>query len=315
MRSRRLRVTVVVVALTTAGVGAVAASGPADVCLEVVPGVLSAPEWSSFADSVAEALEPRSALFPDPQVVTDDGLLAVHSGHDGLARGAGGCLREGFDWTARFGRDFLEAGADQMLAEAPTTPGIGSDVTIEWYPEEARLRTTLVFAGPFDIPNGTLLDRRCAHGRCGDGHRGRERRGGPRDQSLRGGGLWSLLRPSAPGRRRRTGGDALAGGCRPGRRERCCVSWPRRCSWPMTRCRCPGTSRATSSAVLPAPGRHLGAALRLAGRLLRVSSSDQPSIEVLVGVDQPSAMATRSISCMKEGGSITDSTRRCHRSP
>lgn len=131
-----------------------AASGPADVCLAVTPGVLSAPEWSSLADSVAAALESRSALFPDPQVVAVDALLAVHSGHDGLARGADGCLREGYDWTARFGRDFLEAGADQMLAEAPTTPGIGSDVTIEWYPEEARLRTTLRFAGPLDIPNG-----------------------------------------------------------------------------------------------------------------------------------------------------------------
>jgi hypothetical protein len=42
-----------------------------------------------------------------------------------------------------------------MLAEAPTTPGIDSDVSLEWYPSETRLRTTLVFAGPLDIPNGT----------------------------------------------------------------------------------------------------------------------------------------------------------------
>ena len=42
-----------------------------------------------------------------------------------------------------------------MLAEAPTTPGIDSDVVIDWYPTEARMRTTLVFAGPLDIPNGT----------------------------------------------------------------------------------------------------------------------------------------------------------------
>jgi len=154
VRGRRPGVTALVGVLTTIGVGTVAASEPADVCLEVTPGVLSAPEWSSVADSVAAALEPRGALFPDPQVATDDALLVVHSGHDGLARGADGCLRDGFEWTARFGRDFLEAGADQMLAEAPTTPGIASDVTIEWYPEDARLRTTLVFAGPLDIPNG-----------------------------------------------------------------------------------------------------------------------------------------------------------------
>ena len=41
-----------------------------------------------------------------------------------------------------------------MLADAPTTPGIDSDVTIEWQPDAARLRTTLTFAGPLDIPNG-----------------------------------------------------------------------------------------------------------------------------------------------------------------
>ena len=42
-----------------------------------------------------------------------------------------------------------------MLAEAPTTPGINSSVDIEWFADEARLRTTLVFSGPLDIPNGT----------------------------------------------------------------------------------------------------------------------------------------------------------------
>ena len=53
------------------------------------------------------------------------------------------------------GRAFLEAGADLMLAEAPTTPGIDSDVSLEWHPGEARIRTALTFAGPLDIPNGS----------------------------------------------------------------------------------------------------------------------------------------------------------------
>jgi hypothetical protein len=42
-----------------------------------------------------------------------------------------------------------------MLAEAPTTPGIDSEVIIYWYPDETRMRTLLAFAGPLDIPNGT----------------------------------------------------------------------------------------------------------------------------------------------------------------
>lgn len=67
----------------------------------------------------------------------------------------GTCLESGLEWTARFSRAFLQAGADRMLMEAPTTPGIESSVEIEWFAAEHRLRTTLVFAGPFDIPNGS----------------------------------------------------------------------------------------------------------------------------------------------------------------
>jgi hypothetical protein len=79
----------------------------------------------------------------------------IWSGQEGMAVGVGApCLEPGATWTARFGRDFLQAGAERMLAEAPTTPGIASNVTIEWYPDETRLRTILEFAGPLDIPNG-----------------------------------------------------------------------------------------------------------------------------------------------------------------
>lgn len=105
---------------------------------------------------VAEVVRARPALFPAPVLVAGSASrLDVASGHDALPATAATCLEPGFDWTARYGRDFLESGADRLLAEAPTTPGIDSDVTIEWYPDESRLRTTLVFAGPLDIPNGT----------------------------------------------------------------------------------------------------------------------------------------------------------------
>lgn len=42
-----------------------------------------------------------------------------------------------------------------MLAAAPTTPGIDSNVEVRWYPDEARVRTWLEFEGPLGIPNGT----------------------------------------------------------------------------------------------------------------------------------------------------------------
>ena len=112
-------------------------------------------DWRAVAASVSESLAQRTALFPTPQLDQEPARIDIDSGHLGGDPGHAGCLQPGAEWTARFGRAFLEAGADQMLAEAPTTPGIDSEVTIEWYPDEARLRTTLVFAGPLDIPNGT----------------------------------------------------------------------------------------------------------------------------------------------------------------
>ena len=64
------------------------------------------------------------------------------------------CLAETSQWTARLGRSFLDDGADRMLEQAPTTPGISSSVEVQWFPDENRVLTTLEFAGPFDIPNG-----------------------------------------------------------------------------------------------------------------------------------------------------------------
>ncbi len=127
----------------------------ADVCLEVGPGSLSAQDWASVAAAVDQAVAERPALFPSPQLDQAPSRLDITSGHLPATPGYAGCLEPGTTWTARFGRDFLELGADQMLAEAPTTPGIDSDVTIDWYPDETRMRTLLAFAGPLDIPNGT----------------------------------------------------------------------------------------------------------------------------------------------------------------
>lgn len=142
-------------ALLLAG-AAVAADAPAaDVCLELAPEVVGPEEWSSVVAAIVEAITPRTALFPAPSLDETGTRLAIDAG-DGEGRPAtGSCLEPGFEWSARFERDFLQAGAERMLAEAPTTPGITSAVDIEWLPAESRLRTVLVFAGPLDIPNGT----------------------------------------------------------------------------------------------------------------------------------------------------------------
>lgn len=139
------------------GLPAVAVDEVVDVCLELSAGAISAGETAELEAAVESAISARGALFPQPVVVSDGaGRIDIYAGHDhGGAGLTDPCLQPGSGWTARFGRDFLAAGADQMLAEAPTTPGIDSEVDIEWFPEERRLRTTLVFAGPLDIPNGT----------------------------------------------------------------------------------------------------------------------------------------------------------------
>lgn len=159
-----------VLALSLVGIGA-AASGseaPVDVCLEVAAAAVSSEGWAAMEERIADVVADRPALFPAPiiEATTHPALLGaapaslailVAAGHAaGQGLGAGwGCLEPGLDWGASFGRSFLQAGADEMLAQAPTTPGIDSSVEIEWYPDEQRLRTVLAFAGPLDIPNGT----------------------------------------------------------------------------------------------------------------------------------------------------------------
>jgi hypothetical protein len=142
-------------AVTLTGVTVTASEHSADVCLEVASGSLSVEDWAALTAAVDHAVAERSALFPFPQLSQEPTRIEIDSGHVGTGHGDAGCLEPGTDWTARFGRDFLEEAADRMLAEAATTPGIDSDVTIEWYPSETRMRTTLVFAGPLDILNGT----------------------------------------------------------------------------------------------------------------------------------------------------------------
>ena len=140
--------------LLTGGV-VLADAHPADVCLDTAPAAVAAEEWEAISGAVAEAVASRPAHFPYPTVDQEPDRLDISSGNVQEARGYAPCLMPGYEWSARFGRAFLDAGADRMLDEAPTTPGIDSSVDIEWHPAEARLRTVLVFAGPLDIPNGT----------------------------------------------------------------------------------------------------------------------------------------------------------------
>ena len=155
MRSSRWVAPFAALSLVLGAAQSAAGETVADVCLEIAPSALSTDEWSAVEAPVSEAVAERTALFPAPVVTVEGTRLDIASGHSGLTSGVEGCLEEGAEWTSRFGRDFLQAGAELMLAEAPTTPGIDSVVTIEWHPEERRMRTRLEFAGPFDIPNGT----------------------------------------------------------------------------------------------------------------------------------------------------------------
>jgi hypothetical protein len=132
-----------------------AAERPADICFETASGALEDAEWAAMRELVASATAARPALFPRAELRQHGSRLDVASGHAHADAGAGAaCLVAGHEWSTRYDRGFLQAGAERVLAEAPTTPGIASSVIIEWHPEEARLRTLLEFGGPFDIPNG-----------------------------------------------------------------------------------------------------------------------------------------------------------------
>lgn len=126
----------------------------ADICLEMAPSAVTADEWSALAVPVAEAVESRAALFPAPIIGGEATRLDISSGHFGERKSHDSCLEPGFEWTTRFDLRFLSKGADQMLAEAPTTPGIDSVVDVQWEAGEPSVSTALYFAGPLDIPNG-----------------------------------------------------------------------------------------------------------------------------------------------------------------
>lgn len=139
-----------------------------DLCLEIVTDGLPDGAWEQVIETVmSESVTVREGLFPAPAVeatetadpasgASPSARMAVHSGHTGgsVPGASAACLQEGLDWTVRFDRAFLTSSAAQMLADAPTTPGIRSEVSIEWHPRESRVRTLLTFAGPLDIPNG-----------------------------------------------------------------------------------------------------------------------------------------------------------------
>jgi hypothetical protein len=169
-------------ALSLGGVaGTLAVDAEFDVCLEFRRDRADPATWTALVESMRAVVRDRTALFPAASLVEAEGLaqdgrtpvwrLLIDAGHatpggatapaDSIAAGVGSCLPAGRAWGASLGRTFLDAGADQLLAEAPTTPGIDSSVDIEWLQDEDRLRTVLAFAGPLDIPNGTCwLDER-----------------------------------------------------------------------------------------------------------------------------------------------------------
>ena len=157
----------VVLALTlmTVGGAAGAEDGP-DVCLSVrLADLPSGPAWPEIigAVDVATASETRPQLFPARQfevLLGEDDAPAIiaiwrEARPEGEAIALDGCVADGATWTVRIGRAFLAEGADSLLAVAPTTPGIASNVEVEWYPDERRVRTWLEFEGPLGIPNGT----------------------------------------------------------------------------------------------------------------------------------------------------------------
>lgn len=142
----------------------VAAADPVgpDVCLAVHLERLPAEAWPAVIEAVdaATATDARPQLFPrrarEVLLGADEAPAIIAIWAAGRAPdAAASCPALDADWTATIGRPFLSDGADRLLAAAPTTPGIESDVVVEWYPDEGRVRTWLEFRGPLDIPNGT----------------------------------------------------------------------------------------------------------------------------------------------------------------
>ena len=123
---------------TAVSIARAADDGYADVCFEAAFDGLHEESWEQVATRVTAAMTSRTMLFPAPSVemttgpgegpaMRPSGRLDIHSGHAGasLPGATAPCLQPDLEWTVRFSRTFLEASADRMLEEAPTTPGIG----------------------------------------------------------------------------------------------------------------------------------------------------------------------------------------------
>lgn len=159
-----------ILALTSISGSVAAASGESTswVCVEVSADALPPAAWGDVIAAVSTAVASRTDLFPAPAIVSSSPASSGEAPPvsyriditpdvtlDGPPQMPNECLGRNVDWTILVGRDFLDVGADRMLELAPTTPGISSNVEVSWFPAENRVRTTLHFAGPFDIPNGT----------------------------------------------------------------------------------------------------------------------------------------------------------------
>ena len=125
-----------VLLLTLGSALAVNAEGdsPADVCLEVAPGVMAADAWTHLTARISDTVAEHTALFPDPTITTASPeaspgadipprRLDIDAGRPGGVTDEpdAGCLEPGLEWSARFGRHFLSAGADQARGIAHAT--------------------------------------------------------------------------------------------------------------------------------------------------------------------------------------------------
>jgi hypothetical protein len=166
-RSRLAAISSVAFGLSLAFGGTVgAAETVPDVCLAVHLSQLpSADAWPALIDAVdaVTSSEARPSLFPDRQrevllgAADTPAIIGIWSEPRTEADTVAldGCVVDDAAWSSYIGRAFLADGADRILGVAPTTPGIDSNVEVEWYPDEHRVRTWLEFEGPLGIPNGT----------------------------------------------------------------------------------------------------------------------------------------------------------------
>ena len=150
----------------------VAAPPGADLCLAFDASRLTAVRWAAITEDVTAAVQGRTLVFPSPSIVAtpDDGrapdalgegivMVSVwaqgDAGPDAISEG---CLVPQAEWSMVVSQALLQGSAARILESAGLPDDVSTQIDVEFYPDEERVRTTMRFTAAFGVGGTCWVD-------------------------------------------------------------------------------------------------------------------------------------------------------------